>query len=403
MAAPLYTDVTSVVRAYLDDQGVAGGATYTDAFLQRYVESAQQTLVNALISQSVQRMQFRTEVPIRVPAGTTLLTTPDDPSAATGLSAAALLPANLVTPDQLWEAKTSSSAIANNNSFTFGPPPFWSNDGTTTPTVSTSVTDPYGGTTASQWAYLGLPGGQRALLQTTAPLNVGDYNTVGIWLQLAGPGTTATVIVKSPFQDGTDQTITISTSWQRFDIPFGPRTQQLPVSQRIWLDFGGGALTVNLWDAELATDQGSNPDFIPMTGPGPIPRIPQSDSLRYWDWYGGTIKLPGCTVDRLVRMTYWATLGPVDPTAKLLIVNSGNAIACLAASYAARAKGQYQAAAYFATFDPGGTISGQAGYEIGNIINADIKTQQSEPVRRLPYYGVDRYSKDSQFVRRVRW
>jgi hypothetical protein len=396
LAAPLYSDVASAVRANLDDQGIAGGAVYTDAFLQRYIEMGQQTLVNALISQSVYRMQFRTEVPIRVPAFTKLLTTLDDPTAASGLSAAALLPPDIVTPDQLWEAKASNSVIANANLFTFTP---WSNDGTVTPTVTASQPDPYGGTSATRWAYAG-GAAQRARLTTTAALEIGDYNTVAIWLQLVTPGTSAQVTVKSPLSSANDQTITITTGWQRFDIPFGPYTQQSPVFQQIWLDFGSTAVTVNLWDAELGTDQGSNPDFIPMTGPGEIPRIPQSDSLRYWDWYGGRLTLLGSTVDRLLRMTYWATLGPVDPTAKLLIVNSGNAIACLASSFAARAKGQYNAAQLFATFDPGGGIGGQAGCEIANIVNAEVKVGQSEPVRRRPYFGRDRYSIDDYWVRR---
>src|ERR1035437_8969448 len=154
MVAPLYTDISAGIRAMLDDQSVPGGSTYTDAYCQKYVEMAQQKVVEYLIGNSVERMKFRTETPLTVPAGTTILDYASTAGGTAGTGIALLLPDDLVLPDQLWEA---------------------------------------------------IIGGQ-------------------------------------------------------------------------------------------------NSDFYPMSGPNPIPRIPQSDTLRYWNWYDGRIHLLGATVDRLLRM-----------------------------------------------------------------------------------------------------
>lgn len=244
MAAPLYTDVTAKARALLNDKGTTGGATYQDAFLQDYVQIAQDTLVNALIARSVERMKFRSQ--FTVPAGTVTL----------------------------------------------------------------------------------------------------DYamNTPGL-------------------------------------LPVGWPVQYLLPNEYISGD--------QFWEAKVG---GNNEDFIPMSGPNEIPRTQISSTLQFWNQVGGVVQLLGCTQDRDVRMDYWAGLGNVDPAGRMLIVNSGNALAALVAGYAAGARGQDALAARFCQFRDDGMIGGLAGFEIESIVTADIKAQQSEPVRRRPYFGRDRYT-----------
>jgi hypothetical protein len=251
MVAPLYTEVSAGMRAMLDDLIVPGGATFTDDYNQKYIEMAQETMVNYLIGNSVERAKFRTETPLVIPAGTTIL----DYSVAVGgtsaVGTANVLPDDLILPDQLWEAKVNAL----------------------------------------------------------------------------------------------------------------------------------------------------NSDFFPMSGPNPIPRIPQSDTLGYWNWYGGLIHLLGSTVDRWVRADYWSFLPAVNPAGRIKVVASGNALISLASCYAARSRGQYQQADRLATFDSDGTIGGQAGWELDQIINQEIKAQQSEPVRRQPMFGRDRYSTQNYFIK----
>jgi hypothetical protein len=100
-----------------------------------------------------------------------------------------------------------------------------------------------------------------------------------------------------------------------------------------------------------------------------------------------------------VRIDFYGGLGAVDPTKRIRVVDSGNALICLASCFAARAKGQHNLADRFATFDKDGTIGGQAGWDLQQIINAQIKAQQSLPVRRQPYFGRDRYSNQDYWSR----
>lgn len=243
MVAPLYTDVSAGIRATLDDLVVTGGAVYTDAYCQKYVEMAQQTMVGYLIANSVERLKFRTETPLTVTAGATILDYAVSAGGVVGTGILNILPDDLDVPDQLWEAKVG----------------------------------------------------------------------------------------------------------------------------------------------------GLNEDFIMISGPNDLPRAPQADTLRSWNWVNGRIHLLGSTVDRLVRMDYWSALPAIDPAGRIKIVASGNALIYLAASLCAASKGQYNLANYCATFDKD-VIGGRAGFELNNIINAEIKAGQSEPSRRLPYFGRNRFS-----------
>jgi hypothetical protein len=252
VTAPLYSDVAARIRALLDDQITPGGATFTDAYCQPYVDMAQDTLVTYLISNSVELLKFRTETPITVPAGTLILDYPGYPTSLTSANVALLLPNDLVEPDQLFEAKVG----------------------------------------------------------------------------------------------------------------------------------------------------GANEDFIQMSGPGPIPRIAQSDTLGYWSWYDGRLHLLGSTVDRDIRLVYWSSLPKVDLNGPIKVVALCNALATLAASLAARSRGQHDIADRYATFDrQTGVIGGQAGFEIQHIINAETKAGQSEPVRRQPMLGRNRYDAASAWMR----
>jgi hypothetical protein len=251
MVAPLYTDISAGIRAMLDDQTVPGGATFTDAYNQKYIEQANQTLVEILVSNSVERMKLTTETPITVNAGITIL----DHSAAVGgqvgTGIANVLPDDFILPDQMFEAKAGATAA----------------------------------------------------------------------------------------------------------------------------------------------------EFIAMTGPVQLPNLSQSDVLTYWDWYGGQIHLVGSTATRLVKIIYWSQLAAVDPAGRLKVVAAGPALLALACHYILRSRGSFDMADRFAKFNDDQTITGEAGFHIGNIVNQEIKAMQSQPQRRQPYFGRDRYSSQSYQVR----
>ena len=153
-----------------------------------------------------------------------------------------------------------------------------------------------------------------------------------------------------------------------------------------------------LWEAKIG---GVNSDYVPMSGPGEIPRIDQTDMLRYWDLYGGQLQLLGSTVDRLLRVDYWGDVGALNPAGVVPIIVSDNFLVALVCHQAALSKGNHQAAQTFAVFDqslPYG-LGGIAGYELANMVNEEIKTQQSEPMRRRPYFGKNRYSTSDNWFR----
>lgn len=252
MPAPLYTEVCGTVRIFLNDLSVPGGATYSDAYLQGFIESAQLTMVNYLLSNSVEILKFRTETPLTIPAGTTILDRPLAYGGTAGTGVALLLPKDFLEPEELLEAKVG----------------------------------------------------------------------------------------------------------------------------------------------------GANEDFVPMAGPWTLPLIGQIDTLRYWDWRGGQIHLLGATEDRLLRIYYWSSLGNLDPTARMKVSASGNALAAIAAALAARSKGQQDVADRLAVFNADGTIGGQAGWELQQIINADVKTQQSVPTRRVSRAGYNRYPNRTNYFSR---
>lgn len=252
MAAPLYTDITALVRAWLNDIGIPGGAVWDDATAQVYVGSAQVTLQNTLIANGISRMLFRTQFTLT--AGKVHMYHSWDPGTAPDLATGQQsLPDEMVTPDQLWESKVG----------------------------------------------------------------------------------------------GTEQ------------------------------------------------------DFFGMNH-GLLPNLPQTDTLRYWDFRQDRVVTLGSTVDRVVRMDYQGTLGAINPASYTLVLNGMNATAALICAQIARARGQHDAARSFADFSnvqQGGEIGGQAGYEISQIVQADLKVSHADPVRRQSYFGVNRYSNEGPGVR----
>jgi hypothetical protein len=387
MGVPTYADVTGSARALLDDLAVSGGAIYDDTFLQPFVQLAQNTLVAQLVSGSVQQMLFRTE--LLVPAGTLFLSYSFDP-----LPSFPALPSTLVIPDQLWESVASTNLVSPND-FAFTP---WTNDSTVNPTVTAGQGDPRGGTSATKWAYAGVAT-HRARQITTTPILLGQLSTVSFWLKATTPGN---VTVKNPIVGGADQVVAATVDWQHFTVSFGPMTSGALVSQQVWLDFGGAINDYYLYGMELGTGQRPNEDFFPMSGPTEIPRIAQTDRIKFWNFTGDRLYFLGATQDRIVRIDFWGDLAAVSvstPTARIRIINGGNALAALVASMASRSRGQHQIANGLATFERDGSIGGMAGVEINAIINAETKAQQAEPVRRRPYFGRDRYSSADYFIR----
>lgn len=388
--APLYTEITAAVRALLDDLAVTGGAIYTDQFLDPLVKHAQDTLVAQLSANSVQQLMFRTE--IVVPAGTSFLSFSFDPN---GVSTPTL-PDNFLEADQLWEATVGGNLIANPNDFGFTP---WDNNGTVNPTVTTGITDPFGGTSATTWTY-GAAVAHKARLLTTSLLNVDAYNTLRVWISTA-PGFQITFVSPVPGVSDYVYVPQVGTTWKQVYVSFGPKTQPNPVYQQISLDFGTAIGSVSLYYAELGLGQTKNEEFWPMSGPNEIPRIPSTERLKFWNWFGNRLWFLPATQDRLLRLDYWGDLATASytSTTPIMVVNARAALAALVAGIAARSRGQHEIADRLATFNRDGTIGGQAGVEINAIINREVKAQQSEPVRRRPYFGRDRYSNADYWIR----
>ena len=392
-------DICTLVPALLDDKEKS---VFDATFIFPYVNAAQRTIVQRLLSASVPEVKFR-QSPVLIPAGTTTW----------GHNSANIVPPNL---------------LLNSETFDFTPVTGnWSPGSYDTPTV-TLATSPYSTSVAYNLNFAAAT--QHEMLATsvvTLPANAtSNFITGAISLQVPSGQTPYTVTVAVGV-DGANETsfeLNLTSDWKRVAVTAGPVASgaasygtlrvsfpslaglQCNVSRAqlayTMEDAGYSATTTlplqaavvptlprnltvpdDLWEAKLGATQA---EYFRCYGPSALPAQAPANSLGYWDWSGNEIHFVGSTEDRLVRLDYYGSLddfvSPSQVDQAVLINNSVNAISFLVAAHIATSRGQHQLAQ---------TFFQQADTEIDAIINVEIKSQQQQPDRRQPYRGRGRY------------
>lgn len=136
-------------------------------------------------------------------------------------------------------------------------------------------------------------------------------------------------------------------------------------------------------------------EWIVMRGQRPLPIMTQVSTLVYWDWSNHQIQFVGATEAREVKLEYWGSVadfasGGGLAATTLPILGSLDILSALTAGLAATTRSQMQLAEACGIMSPTG-ITGQAGGLVKNYINTQVKAMQSEPMRRAPYAGIQRY------------
>lgn len=393
-------DIITAVPALLDD---ASTSVFDAAFILPYVNTAQRKIAARLRSNNVRTVRLRQDSPLIIPAGTTRI--------GRWRESVQQAPPNLVAYSQDFAMGAGK----------------WSPGAYDTPTVTAGQVDPLGGATAGKWSFAASTA-HEGLLTAAVTLPAGTANTyvtVSCWLRTSGAVPFTAVV--SAGLSGTNETafsLNVTSAWQRVIVTTGPYTTSgvqagtlrilLPAVAALVVEVAfptithtqeflgysataGQPLTATappvlpanlvvpdiLWEAKVG---GGNDEFYQLIGPTAIPNTAQSNTLGYWDWYDNEIRLLGATEDRQLRIDYWGDItnfqSPAVPSQAVLIEGAVNAISFLVCSYIAVSRGQHELAAGFA---------GQGNAEIEDLINVELKQQQQQPQRRLPYRGQGRY------------
>jgi len=138
---------------------------------------------------------------------------------------------------------------------------------------------------------------------------------------------------------------------------------------------------LTMWEADVGTSGLQN--FTRMWGPGRLPNRQVTGMLGFWDWRGGAIALLGANVARQLMLDYQGALTDLlNLSDSVQTPDAIEPVAYLTAAKIANAQGNTPWANSFMQ-------QGMMGIE--RIANADIRTQQSAPVRRQPRLGGYRY------------
>jgi hypothetical protein len=137
---------------------------------------------------------------------------------------------------------------------------------------------------------------------------------------------------------------------------------------------------------------GSESEWTMMRGSSPLPTVAPVQRLYWWDWNENQLQFIGAAEDREVMLEYWGALGDIVlgsamQETEVPIAGAEDAIAYLTAATVAFSNGQSALATAYGAVTPDG-ITGMAGRAIQNLINTKNKSQQSEPMRRQPAFGV---------------
>ncbi len=392
-------DICTLVPALLDDKEKS---VFDATFIFPYVNAAQRTIVQRMLSASVPEMKFRMS-PVLIPAGTTTWSH----------NTANIVPPNL----QLQSESFDFTPVTGN----------WSKGAYDAPTVTPTVS-PYTGSVAYN---LNFAAASRHEMLATAsvalPANSTNNFVTGC-ISLAVPSGqtpyTATISVGINGANETSFDINLDSEWKRVTVTAGPLAAgatdygtlrvSFPSLAGLQADVSRGQiaytmedagyspttslplqaaiiptlpknLTVpdDLWEAKVGATQA---EYFRCYGPSALPAQAPSNNLGYWDWYGSEIHFVGSTEDRLVRLDYFGSLDDfISPSLvdqAVLLTNGVNAISFLVCAHIATSRGQTALAQ--AMFQ-------QADAEIDSMINVEIKSQQQQPDRRQPYRGRGRY------------
>lgn len=414
---PTYQNITARVRALIDD---LPNHYADDSFLLTYANSAQGQLMSVLASQGVREGVLRTSM--LVPAGTSRIER--WPSQAT-------LPNELQYSDDF--AMT-------------GVPSGWQTTTAGAATVSAGIADPDGGSLGKRWSLTLGPDFAFWAAGTDVAPALSYFGSASIWLKtddatapynvrvLAGIAESGVPLAETlAYKD-----IVLTSEWQRVFVPFSGKTitttPSLPLRRCIWIQFSAGTTaSLDLYRAVIRPGYADTPDtatngfgatvgrdpvlpagiIIPdrllerkpgnptnawtvLRGPMVIRDFPETDRLLQWDWRANGIDLGPARSDRELVIEYWGELPDGQLGANVLedelpVAGSLEALAAITAGLVAQARGQHAAASRFGVMTEQGVFNGAAGGLTMNLINTFNKAQQSEPVRRQPYFGVARY------------
>lgn len=393
-------DIITTVPSLLDD---ASTSVFDAAFILPYVNTAQRKISSFLASKSIKQAKFRQDSPMVIPAGTKRI--------GYGRENTAQAPPNLV-------AFSKDFAVAATK---------WAIGAYDAPTVTAAQADPAGGVTAGKWVFAANSAHEMTVTSpvTIAAGTANQYCTVSIWIKTSG-GIPYTATVSAGFSGAneTSQTINVTSAWQQVIVTTGPITTPGIVAGSLHIVFpvlaglvcevafptithtqqylgytatAGMPVTATyppilpenfiepdqIWEAKIG---GTDQDFFLVVGPHQIPNQAQTNTLGYWDFYDGEIRLLGATEDRLLRLDYWGSLenfqGSAVPAQAVVIQGFVNPISYMVCKLISHSRGQHSAAAEWgALFD----------VEMEDIANIQQKAQQQTPVRRLSARGAGRY------------
>lgn len=415
---PTYQEVTGRVRAMIGD---LPNHYADDNYLLTYVNIAQGQLVSELTASGVREAMFRTSM--LVPAGTSRIER---------------WPAGPTLPNEITYSDTFQIASI---------PSGWASIVGAAPTRSTGIADPDGGTGAVRWSFAADSTRTFYAAGAVVAPALSYFGSGSVWLKAAAGATTFPyrLTLRVGIADSTgpisetmvSREIAVTNEWQRVFLGYqGATITAAPTGDlRRCLEItlvGDSPIAIDLYravirpgyadtedvqttgtpsvagripvlpggllvpDKLLERSPGANAQWTIMRGPSVIADIRNSSRLMSWDWRNGGIDLNPCSADRELAIEYWgamqdSVLGVNVLEEELPITGSLEPLAAITAGLVSQSRDQHGAAERFGIMKEEGGFTGAAGGLVMNLTTTFRKAQQSEPVRRQPYFGFSRY------------
>lgn len=177
----------------------------------------------------------------------------------------------------------------------------------------------------------------------------------------------------------------VKAAWHDFQLEL--ENNQVPCTRNasVAINVTAGQTTVaspsdiispyELWERT----QGSSEKFAEMYEKlFPFVDVETKDTFGYWAWYRNELKVPAASVNREVKVRYLANLGNVtDENSSLNVINGFSFLsyktAALAASFTGRAP------------ETAKELEARAINALRLTVAIDVKSLQSQPVRRMPW------------------
>jgi len=146
----------------------------------------------------------------------------------------------------------------------------WDKDSVTV--TNENITAPDGSNTASTLAFDAETDSLRQTIVTSIANN--DVYVASIWLKAASAGTISLILRSDDESQGTTVTCSVTTSWQRFSVPYTFSGAEAGVEIVLVRNVGNTLASVIAWGAQL--ELGSATNTLPTTYQ-PTPRVNYSD------------------------------------------------------------------------------------------------------------------------------